>query len=75
MVDVKLILQYAIKVNACGIIMAYNHPSVNLQPSETDIVITKKINEAVRLLDINLLEHLIISPIEGNFSFADEGIL
>jgi DNA repair protein RadC len=75
LVDVKVILQYAIKVNASGIIVSHNYPSGNSNPSESDIVLTRKIKEAVRLLDLNLLDHLIISPIEGYFSFADDGVV
>ena len=74
-VDVKLILQYAIKINACGIIISHNHSSGNLQPSDSDVVTTRKIKDALKLLDINLLDHLIISPVEGYYSFADEGDL
>ena len=46
--DPKLIFAAAIKANACGIILAHNHPSGNLQPSQTDIDLTKSMNEWYR---------------------------
>lgn len=74
-VDVRNILKKAILApRACSIFLFHNHPSGNLQPSEQDINITKKIKEAGLLMDIRVLDHLIIS---GNkyYSFADEGII
>jgi DNA repair protein RadC len=75
LVDIKLILQYAIKTNAYGIIIAHNHPSGNSNPSISDTAITRKVKEAISYMDISLLDHLIILPIDGYYSFADEGIL
>jgi len=73
--DVRVILQYAIKANASGIIICHNHPSGNLNPSESDMKITQKIKESGNLMDIQLLDHLIIVP-EGNYySMGDEGII
>jgi DNA repair protein RadC len=73
--DVRLIFQAAIKTCASGIIVAHNHPSGNLNPSESDTKITHKIKEAGNLLDIQLLDHLILTT-EGNyFSYADSGLL
>jgi DNA repair protein RadC len=73
--DVRLIFQGALKSNASEIIICHNHPSGNMYPSESDKKITQKIKEAGNLMDIQLLDHLIILPIEGYFSFADEGVL
>jgi DNA repair protein RadC len=73
--DPKLILGVALKSAATGIILAHNHPSGNLQPSIQDKDITKKIQEACKLLDITLLDHLIVVPEDTYFSFADEGLL
>ena len=73
--DVRIILQYAIKANESGIIICHNHPSGNVQPSESDIAITRKIKESGIVMDIQLLDHLIIVP-EGNYySMGDEGIV
>ena len=74
--DVRMIFQYAIKGNASGIIIAHNHPSGNQNQSESDQKITNKIKEAGNLLDIQLLDHIILTPeIEIYRSFADEGHL
>lgn len=72
--DPKLIFAAAIKEAACGIIMALNHPSGNLSPSQADIDLTRKIKEGGRLLEIQLLDHIILTS-EGYYSFADEGLL
>jgi len=71
-VDVKQLLQYALKTNASSIIVAHNHPSGNLDPSEADKAITKKIVAGCEAIDIKLLDHLIIVHEGGYFSFADE---
>lgn len=72
--DVKIIMQAALKSNSCSIILAHNHPSGNLIPSQADKDLTKKISEAGRFLDIPVLDHLILTP-ETFFSFADEGMM
>jgi DNA repair protein RadC len=59
--DVRLIFQGALKTNASGIIVCHNHPSGNLNPSESDTKITQKIKEAGNIMDIQLLDHLIIT--------------
>lgn len=72
--DPKLIFVAALKANACGILLCHNHPSANLQPSNADTRLTEKIVSAGRFLDINVLDHIILSR-EGYLSFADEGLL
>jgi len=72
--DPKLIFMAALKANACCIILSHNHPSGNLKPSRADEDLTEKIKNAGRLLDINIIDHIIITN-EGYFSFGDEGIL
>lgn len=75
-VENKLILVTAIKTAATGIIIAHNHPSGNIQPSQADLHLTKKLNECCKLLDIKLIDHIILSgDTETFYSFADEGIL
>lgn len=74
-VDVRCVFQVGLKVNACSIIVAHNHPSGNTMPSEQDKSITQKIKEAGKFLDIPLLDHLILLPDEGYTSFADEGMI
>jgi DNA repair protein RadC len=73
--DPKVIFSLALKTNASGIIIAHNHPSGNLSPSQNDHALTKKISEGGRFLDIKLLDHMIISPEEVYYSFADEGMM
>ena len=59
--DVKIMLQTALKVHASGIVLSHNHPSGNLRPSEPDKKITTKINEACKVLDLHLLDHIILT--------------
>jgi DNA repair protein RadC len=56
-------------------IIAHNHPSGNLRPSTADEQLTDKIKQAAQIMDIQVMDHLIISPSEKYFSFADEGLL
>lgn len=72
--DAKIIFQEALLGRAAAIIIAHNHPSGNLNPSQADREITKKLKNAGDFLDLPVLDHLIIG--EGTyFSFADEGLL
>ena len=72
--DIRIIFQVAIKSCASALVLANNHPSNNLQPSEADKKITAKIVEAGKLLDISVLDHLILAE-EGYMSFADSNLL
>lgn len=72
--DVRMVMKRAIEYLASGIIVCHNHPSGNLNPSESDTRITQKIKEAGNIMDIQLLDHLIISEKEY-YSFADNGLL
>ena len=72
--DVRIVMKKAIEYLASGIIVCHNHPSGNLNPSESDTKITQKIKEAGALMDIQLLDHLIISD-KDYYSFADNGLL
>lgn len=73
-VDVRILFKTALEHYATSIIVAHNHPSGNLKPSQEDLRITKQIAEAGRLLNISLLDHLILS--QGTYlSFADESLL
>ena len=72
--DVRIVIKRAIECLASGIIVCHNHPSGNLNPSEADNKITQKIKDAALLMDIQLLDHLIISDREY-YSFADNGAL
>jgi DNA repair protein RadC len=73
-VDVRLILKRAIDHLASAIVLCHNHPSGNARPSEADIKLTRKIKEAARLHDIDVVDHIIIAEREY-FSFADDGLI
>ncbi|MDP1801859.1 MAG: JAB domain-containing protein [Bacteroidota bacterium] len=73
-VDIRLIMAVAVKSACTAIIISHNHPSGNTKPSNEDLNITKKITEAARLFEINVLDHLIMTS-ETYYSFADEGQL
>ena len=73
--DTRVIFAAAIKGNASGIICAHNHPSGNLNPSESDSRLTEKLKNAGNLMDIQLLDHLILSTEGDYYSFADNGLL
>ncbi len=70
--DPKVIFQIALKSNASSVILAHNHPSGNLNHSENDLSLTRKLVNAGNHLDISVLDHLIIIS-EGYYSFADDG--
>ena len=73
-VDAKIIFRKAIEGMASSIVLVHNHPSGNLQPSQQDIDLTKKLKKAGETLDISVLDHLIITE-GGYFSFADEHLI
>jgi DNA repair protein RadC len=73
-VDAKLVFGVALKCNASSIIVAHNHPSGNLSPSEADKKLTQKLKKASEYLDIKLLDHIIITK-EDFFSFSDNELL
>ncbi len=70
--DPRVILKKALEYEATSLILCHNHPSGNLNPSKADEMITQKIKQAAALLDIQVMDHIIVSD-EGYFSFADEG--
>lgn len=73
-VDSRLIFKEAILHGAVGIILAHNHPSGTLKPSQPDINLTKKIKAVADHLDIKILDHIIVTE-KAYFSFADEHLL
>jgi DNA repair protein RadC len=73
-VDVKLVFKTALDARAAGLIAVHNHPSGSLQPSQSDLDLTRRLRRAGELLDLPLLDHLIVSE-RGYYSFADEGNL
>lgn len=73
--DPRTIFQYALLSNAVYIVLAHNHPSGSLAPSEPDKTLTRKIKQLGEFHEIHLLDHLILVPENGYFSFSDAGIL
>jgi DNA repair protein RadC len=73
-VDPKIIFKLALDIQASAIILCHNHPSGNLQPSQADIDITRKIVQSGKLLEIKVLDHLIVAN-SAYYSFADEGMI
>ena len=73
-VDPKLVFRRAIEYSASSVVLSHNHPSGNLQPSQADMELTKKLQQAGDALEILVLDHLIVSE-KGYFSFADEGLI
>lgn len=73
-VDVRILFKNALEHFATGIIIAHNHPSGNLKPSQEDLKITKQIGEGGKILNIQLIDHLIIAQ-NSYLSFADENLL
>ena len=71
-VDPKAVFQAALLANASSLIMAHNHPSGNMQPSEADNKLTKKLIAAGKVLDIDVLDHLILDT-NNFYSYADQG--
>lgn len=72
--DPRRILKRALEENAVKLILCHNHPSGNLSPSRADETLTSKVREAGKLLDIELIDHIIVSA-TGYFSFADTGMI
>ena len=73
-VDKKIILKYVVESLASGVILAHNHPSGNINPSDADLRITKEIKELCNLIDSPVLDHVILTA-DSFYSFADNGKL
>ena len=73
-VDIKLLLSLSLHCMATNVIVVHNHPSGNLIASQCDKVLTATVKDTLKLIDVVLLDHLIISE-NGYFSFSDEGML
>ncbi len=73
-VDTRMVFKKALELSATALIIAHNHPSGTLKPSEADKSLTQKIKTAGETLDIKIIDHLIITE-KAYFSFADQNIL
>lgn len=74
-VDLRVVMQTALVTNSTAIICSHNHPNGRKQPSLQDDTLTKRIQEACKVLDIRLLDHIIVTPENGYYSYCDEGKL
>ena len=72
LVDVRLLLKRALELNSTGLILCHNHPSGTLRASKADCKLTEKVKVSAKLMDIQLLDHIIVTD-QSYFSFADEG--
>lgn len=70
--DLRVIFNRALELKAVKLILCHNHPSGNLKPSRQDELLTEKITQAGKILDIEIIDHIIVSE-DGYYSFADEG--
>ena len=73
-VDPRIVFAKALEVQATSMVLCHNHPSGSLRPSRADEEMTERIKNAGKLLDIQVIDHLIVSD-EGYYSFADEGLI
>lgn len=73
-VDAKIIIKYIVDTLASGVILCHNHPSGNLTPSTQDLEITKKLSQAAKLVDSQVIDHIILTP-DSFYSFADNGLI
>ena len=73
-IDQRLIFGIALKAGASAIMLAHNHPSGNLEPSEKDILTTQQIKQGCQILGLRLFDHLIVAK-RGYYSFSDKAIL
>jgi DNA repair protein RadC len=73
-VDIRRVFKLALECHATSLILAHNHPSGNLYPSEADNLLTRKIKAAGEVMDILVRDHLIVGC-NGYYSYADDGVL
>jgi DNA repair protein RadC len=74
LVDPKLVFKQGLQLLASSVVLAHNHPSGQLRPSEADIRLTRKLISAGEMLEIKVIDHLIFTN-SGYFSFADQGLI
>lgn len=74
-VDAKIVFAAGLKAMASALILAHNHPSGNLQPSQADIDLTKRLRKVGEALEMPVLDHLILAPYVGYYSFADNSLI
>ena len=73
-VDKKILAKYVLDSLASSVILAHNHPSGQLEPSDSDIKLTREVKEIFSIIDTQLMDHIILTK-QHHFSLADEGLL
>jgi DNA repair protein RadC len=74
-VDVKVVLKYALDFNAAGICVVHNHPSGYLNPSQLDINLTKKLEASCDVIGLQFIDHIIVADNYRYYSFLDKGLI
>ena len=69
------VVKTVLAVNAAAVVLAHNHPSGNPEPSQADELITKRLRDALALIDVRVIDHIIVGPGNGYTSFAERGLL
>ena len=70
----RVLIKSALTFNAAAVILAHNHPSDDCEPSESDKRVTRQVKEALELIDIDVLDHFIVSR-TGWISLGERGLL
>ena len=73
-VSINQILRYVIAQGACSVVVAHNHPQADVKPSTADIALTQQLAQALKLVEVELIDHIIIAKM-GHFSFAEQHLL
>jgi len=68
------VVKRALHYNAASVILAHNHPSGQVRPSQSDVSLTHELKKVLTLVDINVLDHIVVAE-NKTFSFAEHGIL
>lgn len=68
----RVVVRRALEINAAAIIVTHNHPSGTAEPSSADMTITNRLQEALKLVDVRVLDHVIVGT-EGVYSMAEHG--
>lgn len=75
LVHPREVFKGAMLANANGLILVHNHPSGNLDPSSADRQVTSNLQEAGKILQIEILDHVIVGSKGGHYSFREQGLL
>ncbi len=74
LVNIKDVVMVAIENQACAVVLAHNHPSGVLEASCEDIEMTTRVNEALKTMEVTLLDHVIVCD-DGYISLAEKGFI